>query len=266
MYLQPDELRPHLLEAMASIPAVAPYFDLSLQHVRARADPHGPRRLAGALRPLIGRIRELAPHAAFRSNFILGFPGETEHDVAQLEDFLDEHELDWVGLFPFSREDGTPSDDLRRPGRRGRRPGPRRRIASVQERIADRGRRAAMSAATLDVLVEEVVELEGEVVQLVGRSPPRGARHRRRGAPRHTRRRRAGPARGPHRPRPRRRPRGRRPRGGGARPVTSTVPEPPDRRRHEDGPHLLPDTDEIDRSPPRSCSSPSRTGSTSPTP
>ena len=171
MYLQPDELRPHLIEAMASIPAVAPYFDLSLQHVSApvltrMARAGSPERFG----QLVGRIRELAPHAAFRSNFILGFPGETEDDVAQLEDFLDEHELDWVGLFPFSREDGTPSDDLPDQVDEDVARARVERIASVQERAADRAA-ARHVGRDVEVLVEEHVQVEGEVVQVVGRSP-----------------------------------------------------------------------------------------------
>ena len=92
------------------MPEVAPYFDLSLQHVSATvlqrmARSGSPERFGALLR----RIRSLDPNAAFRSNFILGFPGETEDDVGQLEDFLQEQRLDWVGLFTFSEEDGTPS-------------------------------------------------------------------------------------------------------------------------------------------------------------
>ena len=180
MYLQPAELRPQLLDAMASIDAVAPYFDLSLQHVSApvltrMARAGSPERFG----QLIGRIRELAPHAAFRSNFILGFPGETDDDVDQLEAFLDEHELDWVGLFPFSREDGTPSDDL--PDQVDAELARERveRIASVQERAADRAA-ARHVGRTVDVLVEEhVVERgsehrtdpdSGRMIEVVGRS------------------------------------------------------------------------------------------------
>lgn len=113
MYLQPAELREDLLEAMASIDEVANYFDLSLQHVSADVL----RRMARSGSPdrfsaLVTRIRELAPDAAIRSNFIVGFPGETEDDVVQLSDFLTTHELDFVGLFTYSDEDGTPAVDL----------------------------------------------------------------------------------------------------------------------------------------------------------
>jgi ribosomal protein S12 methylthiotransferase len=110
MYLQPAELTVPLIETIAGHPKVASYFDLSLQHVSgpvvrrmARSGDHV--RFAG----LIERIRDLDPDAVFRSNFILGFPGETEQDVQVLEDFLVEQRLDWVGLFAYSPEDGTPA-------------------------------------------------------------------------------------------------------------------------------------------------------------
>jgi ribosomal protein S12 methylthiotransferase len=107
-YLQPDELTPGLLEEMAANPVVCSYFDLSLQHASAPVL----RRMrrggsAEGFLDLVGRIRALDPDAAFRSNFILGFPGEREADVAELEGFLEAARLDWVAFFAWSPEDGT---------------------------------------------------------------------------------------------------------------------------------------------------------------
>jgi ribosomal protein S12 methylthiotransferase len=107
-YLQPAEVRPGLLEVMTSTPGVVPYFDLSFQHAA------GPllrrmRRFGGReefLR-LIDDIRSRAPLAGLRSNVIVGFPGESEDDVAELEDFLTRARLDVVGVFGYSDEDGT---------------------------------------------------------------------------------------------------------------------------------------------------------------
>jgi ribosomal protein S12 methylthiotransferase len=107
-YLQPAEVRPGLLEVMTGTPGVVPYFDLSFQHAA------GPllrrmRRFGGReefLR-LIDDIRSRAPAAGLRSNVIVGFPGETEDDVAELEDFLTRARLDVVGVFGYSDEDGT---------------------------------------------------------------------------------------------------------------------------------------------------------------
>jgi ribosomal protein S12 methylthiotransferase len=107
-YLQPAEVRPGLIDVMASTPGVAPYFDLSFQHAS------GPvlrrmRRFGDRARfiDLIERIRQLAPDAGVRSNFIVGFPGETAEDLRELELFLNEARLDAVGVFGYSDEDGT---------------------------------------------------------------------------------------------------------------------------------------------------------------
>ncbi len=107
-YLQPAELRPGLLEVIATTPGVAPYFDLSFQHAS------GPvlrrmRRFGDPARflDLLAQVRERAPEAGVRSNFIVGFPGETEAEFAELVDFLTAARLDVIGVFGYSDEDGT---------------------------------------------------------------------------------------------------------------------------------------------------------------
>jgi ribosomal protein S12 methylthiotransferase len=107
-YLQPAEMRPDLIRSIAGTPGVAPYFDLSFQH----ASPAVLRRMRRfGSRPdfldLCERIRALAPEAGIRSNVIVGFPGETEEDIAELEAFLTGARLDAVGVFGYSDEEGT---------------------------------------------------------------------------------------------------------------------------------------------------------------
>ena len=109
-YLQPAELTADLLDAMAASPVVAPYYDLSLQHASAEVLARMARSgSAERFLDLVAGIRRRSPDAAFRSSFIVGFPGEAEADLAVVEDFLDAAELDWVGVFGFSPEDGTPA-------------------------------------------------------------------------------------------------------------------------------------------------------------
>jgi tRNA A37 methylthiotransferase MiaB len=107
-YLQPAEMRPDLIEVIAATPGIAAYFDLSFQH----ASPTVLRRMRrfgsrADFLDLCARIRALAPEAGIRSNVIVGFPGETEEDVAELEAFLTGARLDAVGVFGYSDEDGT---------------------------------------------------------------------------------------------------------------------------------------------------------------
>jgi MiaB/RimO family radical SAM methylthiotransferase len=107
-YLQPAEVRPGLIQVMAFTPGVAPYFDLSFQHasgpvLRAMRRFGDRERFTG----LLGQIRHLRPDAGVRSNFIVGFPGETRADLAELRRFLEEARLDAIGVFGYSDEDGT---------------------------------------------------------------------------------------------------------------------------------------------------------------
>jgi ribosomal protein S12 methylthiotransferase len=107
-YLQPAEMRLGLVDVIAGTPGVAAYFDLSFQHSSA-AVLRRMRRFGDTERflDLVERIRAAAPAAGIRSNVIVGFPGETEDDVAELEKFLTGARLDAVGVFGYSDEDGT---------------------------------------------------------------------------------------------------------------------------------------------------------------
>src|SRR6056297_3503562 len=111
LYLYPSDLSDALIGAICE--SGVPYFDLSLQHVskpllrRMRRWGDGQRFL-----DRIADIRAREPEAAFRSNFIVGYPGETEADHDQLLHFVEEAQLDWCGFFSYSREDGTYAADL----------------------------------------------------------------------------------------------------------------------------------------------------------
>ncbi len=106
LYLYPSDLSDDLIDAICE--TGVPYFDLSLQHVskpllrRMRRWGDGDRFLRR-----IGDIRDREPGAAFRSNFIVGYPGETEADHDQLLAFVEQAQLDWCGFFSFSPEEGT---------------------------------------------------------------------------------------------------------------------------------------------------------------
>ncbi len=111
LYLYPSDLTDELIDAILA--TTVPYFDLSLQHVskpllrRMRRWGDGERYLRR-----IADIRARDPHAAFRSNFIVGYPGETEEDHDQLLAFVEEAQLDWCGFFAYSPEEGTYAMDL----------------------------------------------------------------------------------------------------------------------------------------------------------
>lgn len=106
LYLYPSDLTDELVEVMLA--TGVPYFDLSLQHVSAPL-MRRMRRWGDGDRFLdrIAAIRSVAPDAALRSNFIIGYPGETEADHDRLLEFVDAAQLDWCGLFTYSAEEGT---------------------------------------------------------------------------------------------------------------------------------------------------------------
>lgn len=113
LYLYPQRITDQLLQLLASHDRLLPYLDIPLQHVspgvlRAMNRPAQP----GAIFALFERIRRILPQASLRSTFIVGFPGETEDDVRLLEDFLCQQQLDHVGVFAYSNEEGSAAAGL----------------------------------------------------------------------------------------------------------------------------------------------------------
>ena len=99
-YLQPAEIRPTLLQAMVSTPKVVPYFDLSFQHASGTV-LRRMRRFGDSEKflHLLSQIRALNPEAGIRSNFIVGFPGETDQDFQDTMDLV--HEMGFDVSFSF---------------------------------------------------------------------------------------------------------------------------------------------------------------------
>ena len=157
-YLQPAELRPGLIEAIASTPGVAPYFDLSFQHASGRV-LRAMRRFGDRERfiALLDQIRDRSPEAGVRSNFIVGFPGETAADLTELELFLNHAGLDAIGIFGYSDEDGTEAASL--PGQLDQAEISRRveEFAALADELMTQ-RAESRLGETLDVLIEEAAD------------------------------------------------------------------------------------------------------------
>ena len=107
-YLQPAEMRPSLLQAMVENEKVSAYFDLSFQHASGKV-LRSMRRFGDGEKflHLISQVRALSPEAGIRSNFIVGFPGETHEEYKELVSFISEARLDAIGIFGYSDEDET---------------------------------------------------------------------------------------------------------------------------------------------------------------
>ena len=155
LYLYPATVDSELIDAMARLPKVCKYMDMPLQHAH-------PDVLRAMLRPsngeryleIINDFRARVPGVTMRSTFIVGFPGETDEHVAYLEDWIAKAELDRVGFFTYSAEDGTPGATLPNqvPAKEKR-----KRLVRLREaqRLASERARSKRIGETVRVLVEE---------------------------------------------------------------------------------------------------------------
>jgi len=180
LYLYPSDLTDALIDAVLA--TGVEYFDLSLQHVsrplmrRMRRWGDGDR-----FRRRISAIRERAPEAAFRSSFIVGYPGETEADHDALLRFVEDADLDWVGFFAFSEEAGTYAADLDGKVERALMNDRLAELRELQDGITAR-KRDELVGRRVEVLVDapgvgrthrEAPEIDGIVI--VPRSLPQGS-------------------------------------------------------------------------------------------
>lgn len=110
MYMYPEGIYDELLDTIARSDKILPYFDMPIQQISDTVLRRMGRRTSrGAIEGIITRIRELMPDAVIRTSLITGFPGETEEEFQELNQWLAEIHLDKVGVFPYSKEEGTPA-------------------------------------------------------------------------------------------------------------------------------------------------------------
>jgi ribosomal protein S12 methylthiotransferase len=171
LYLYPSGLTSGLIETI--LQTGVPYFDLSLQHA-SRPMLRAMRRWGDGNRFLerIAAIRRADADAAFRSSFILGYPGETEDDQRELIDFIEEAQLDWAGFFTFSAEEGTPAIEMDRQVPRELALERLREVSEIQDAITARRRdalvgtrqRLLIDAPGVARSVRECPEIDGIVM------------------------------------------------------------------------------------------------------
>jgi ribosomal protein S12 methylthiotransferase len=160
-YLQPAETRPGLVEVIGTTPGVAPYFDLSFQH-SSESVLRRMRRFGSTERflALLGDIRELDPQAGARSNVIVGFPGETRADVAELTRFLNQARLDAIGVFAYSDEEGTEAAGFEAKVSGAAVARRYNRISALAEELCNQ-----RAEERLGSMIDVLVETTGEVVE-----------------------------------------------------------------------------------------------------
>lgn len=165
MYLQPDGVTDRLLATIAASKRVCHYLDIPLQHASARVlDAMGRTGSAAQHLALVERVRSALPDVTLRTTMIAGFPGETEDEIAEAERFLADAAFDFVGVFVYSPEDGTPAAEL--PGQL-----PDDVRAERAQRLRDVADDAGFARAAALVGTVQRVLVEGEDEgELVGRT------------------------------------------------------------------------------------------------
>ncbi len=168
MYAYPQFVSDELLQTMASIPQVCRYLDVPLQHAHP-ATLRRMRRPHGAVEDLVDRIRDRVPGIALRTTFIVGFPGETEEEFDHLSRAVERLRFDRVGVFAYSREEGTPAFGLADQVPDSRKERRRREVMLLARRLS-REINEAFVGKELEVLTEASTRTRGGDRQTVARS------------------------------------------------------------------------------------------------
>lgn len=154
LYLYPDGITPEMIQLIKTEKKLVKYFDMPLQHINDDVLKNMNRKMTrGEVETVLQGIREQIPDAVIRTQFIVGFPGETEEQFEELLEFIAENEFDRVGCFKYSPEEGTPggkrTDQIDEETKDRR----HNAVMEVAQRIS-RDKHAAMVGKTLEVLVE----------------------------------------------------------------------------------------------------------------
>ncbi len=160
LYVHPDRFPPAILETVQRDSRFLPYFDLPFQHASEKIlRAMGRCGSAESYLSLIERIRNTVPRAVIRSTFLVGFPGETEHDFQKLRDFQERARIDWLGIFTYSREEGTEAARFKGQVRSGTAKQRKRDLEAAQTHLA-MARMDRFVGQELTCLIEEAVQGE----------------------------------------------------------------------------------------------------------
>lgn len=153
-YVYPDDLSDELLSFIAREPKICKYIDMPIQHVSDRILQLMNRKVRGQeIRERILRLRSLVPSIAFRSTVMVGYPSETEEEFNELKAFVEEMEFDHLGVFAFSREEGTASYYHADPVDEETKERRRNTLMEIQQKISEK-KLKQYQGRTLEVLVD----------------------------------------------------------------------------------------------------------------
>jgi len=158
MYAYPEHITPEIIQAIANLPNVCKYIDMPIQHSETSVLTRmGRRSTRESLHVLIRELREKIPGIALRTTLMVGFPGETVEDFRGLYNFIKEIRFDRLGVFPYSREEGTPAAIMPRQVKEEAKHTRRDRLMRLQQKIHQE-RQQAKIGQTIYVMVDECLE------------------------------------------------------------------------------------------------------------
>ncbi|NGX55388.1 MAG: Ribosomal protein S12 methylthiotransferase RimO [Chlamydiae bacterium] len=154
LYLYPDEITDELIELIKNNPRICPYLDMPIQHINNDILKAMRRHTTGEeIKQVISRLRDQIPHIHIRTSLIVGFPGETQAHFNQLVDFIQKHPLNHVGIFTYSREEGTTAAKMDNQLPESVKKKREQRLAAVQKKIVHKlGKK--MVGQEMDVVIE----------------------------------------------------------------------------------------------------------------
>ncbi|MDO4284762.1 MAG: 30S ribosomal protein S12 methylthiotransferase RimO [Eubacteriales bacterium] len=178
LYCYPEEITDEMIETVAAEPKILPYFDMPIQHASDEVLRRMGRRTNRAeLEEIIGRLREALPDVCLRTTLITGFPGEREKDHEILKRFVKKMKFDRLGVFTYSREEGTPAAKMKPQIPARVKKARQKELMLLQQEIAFR-KAAKMKGRRLEALIEgRIVDEALPLTVAAGSAGEKGARY-----------------------------------------------------------------------------------------
>ena len=162
MYVYDNGITDELIETIASEPKICNYIDMPIQHVSDKVLSMMRRRSSGdSIKEVIRKLRDRIPDVHIRTTLLVGFPGETQEDIDELIDFIDTYDIDRLGAFAFSDEEGTPSSEMPHKVPEEERRARRDLVMQHQQVISEKLNERKIGKV-LEVMIDRCVEVDCE--------------------------------------------------------------------------------------------------------
>ena len=162
MYVYDNGITDELIQTIAEEPKICKYIDMPIQHISDNVLNRMRRRSNGdSIKEVIQKLRDRIPEVHIRTTLLVGFPGETQEDIDELIDFIDTYDIDRLGAFAFSDEEGTPSFTMDGKVPEEERAARRDLVMQHQQAVSERLNERKIGKI-YEVIVDECIEIDTE--------------------------------------------------------------------------------------------------------